>query len=64
MPKVCGLSPVNGSGTAPLMRRGRICDEGGRGLLLLARFAERWGRRHRAGGKPIWAEIRIPNERP
>ncbi|MCX4597236.1 PAS domain-containing SpoIIE family protein phosphatase/ATP-binding protein [Streptomyces sp. NBC_01549] len=51
------------SSTAPHMRRARIFDEGGRGLLLVAQFAERWGTRHLATGKSIWAEIVIPNER-
>jgi serine phosphatase RsbU (regulator of sigma subunit)/anti-sigma regulatory factor (Ser/Thr protein kinase) len=59
---ICEVS--DGSGTAPLMRRARTFDEGGRGLLLVAQFAERWGTRHRAGGKSIWAEISIQNERP
>ncbi|MFD9206296.1 SpoIIE family protein phosphatase [Streptomyces sioyaensis] len=58
---ICEVS--DGSSTAPHMRRARIFDEGGRGLLLVAQFAERWGTRHRAGGKSIWAEIGIQNER-
>ncbi|PJJ05517.1 PAS domain S-box-containing protein [Streptomyces sp. 2333.5] len=56
---ICEVS--DGSSTAPHMRRARTFDEGGRGLLLVAQFAERWGTRHRAGGKSIWAEIGIPN---
>lgn len=59
---ICEVS--DGSSTAPHMRRARIFDEGGRGLLLVAQFAERWGTRHLAGGKSIWAEIGIQNERP
>ncbi|WSW72075.1 SpoIIE family protein phosphatase [Streptomyces sp. NBC_00996] len=59
---ICEVS--DGSSTAPHMRRARMFDEGGRGLLLVAQFAERWGTRHRAGGKSIWAEISIQNERP
>ncbi|MEU8852167.1 SpoIIE family protein phosphatase [Streptomyces sp. NPDC048564] len=54
---------ADGSSTAPHMRRARMFDEGGRGLLLVAQFAERWGTRHRAGGKSIWAEIGLQDER-
>ncbi|MER7516505.1 SpoIIE family protein phosphatase [Streptomyces sp. NPDC126499] len=42
--------------TAPHMRRARTFDEGGRGLLLVAQLAERWGTRHSREGKVIWAE--------
>ncbi|WP_329099973.1 SpoIIE family protein phosphatase [Streptomyces sp. NBC_01439] len=58
---ICEVS--DGSSTAPHMRRARIFDEGGRGLLLVAQFAERWGTRHRAGGKSIWAEIGVQDDR-
>lgn len=44
------------SGTAPHMRRARIFDEGGRGLLLVAQLTQRWGTRHTPVGKIIWAE--------
>ncbi|WP_121827842.1 SpoIIE family protein phosphatase [Streptomyces sp. S1] len=44
------------SSTAPHLRRARIYDEGGRGLLLVAQCAERWGTRHGREGKVIWAE--------
>ncbi|MFI1168700.1 SpoIIE family protein phosphatase [Streptomyces sp. NPDC020801] len=50
------------SNSAPHLRRARSFDEGGRGLLLVAQFAERWGTRHHAEGKTIWAEITIPAE--
>ncbi|MEU4259673.1 SpoIIE family protein phosphatase [Streptomyces fradiae] len=50
----------DGSSTAPHLRRARAFDEGGRGLLLVAQFAQRWGTRHRAEGKTIWAEIELP----
>ncbi|MFD4506677.1 SpoIIE family protein phosphatase [Streptomyces sp. NPDC058457] len=52
---LCEVS--DGSGTAPHLRRARTYDEGGRGLLLVAQLARRWGTRHHAGGKTIWAEI-------
>ncbi|MFG2932277.1 SpoIIE family protein phosphatase [Streptomyces achromogenes] len=44
------------SGSTPHMRRARIYDEGGRGLLLVAQLAERWGTRHERTGKTVWAE--------
>lgn len=46
--------------TAPHMRRARTFDEGGRGLLLVAQLAERWGTRHGREGKTIWAEQTLP----
>ncbi|MGW3159630.1 SpoIIE family protein phosphatase, partial [Streptomyces sp. NPDC001089] len=57
---ICEVSDT--SSTAPHMRRARTFDEGGRGLLLVAQFAERWGTRHLPGGKSIWAEVGVPNE--
>ena len=47
---------MDASSTAPHMRRARIYDEGGRGLLLVAQLSERWGTRHTTKGKTIWAE--------
>ncbi|MFI7413453.1 SpoIIE family protein phosphatase [Streptomyces sp. NPDC049627] len=58
---LCEVS--DSSSTAPHLRRARTFDEGGRGLLLVAQFAERWGTRHHAGGKTIWAEIALPDSR-
>ncbi|MEU8524028.1 SpoIIE family protein phosphatase [Streptomyces sp. NPDC048629] len=46
--------------TAPHLRRARTFDEGGRGLLLVAQLAERWGTRHGREGKVIWAEQALP----
>ncbi|MEU8438062.1 SpoIIE family protein phosphatase [Streptomyces sp. NPDC029216] len=51
---ICEVSDA--SSTAPHMRRARTFDEGGRGLLLVAQLAQRWGTRHAATGKTIWAE--------
>ncbi|WP_433189249.1 ATP-binding SpoIIE family protein phosphatase [Actinoallomurus sp. CA-150999] len=48
------------SSTAPHLRRARVLDEGGRGLLLVAQLTERWGTRHSREGKVIWAEQLIP----
>lgn len=58
---ICEVSDA--SSTAPHMRRARTFDEGGRGLLLVAQFAARWGTRHHAGGKTIWAEVALSEER-
>ncbi|MFG3044893.1 SpoIIE family protein phosphatase [Streptomyces sp. NPDC048241] len=48
------------SSTAPHLRRARTFDEGGRGLLLVAQMADRWGTRHSRDGKVIWAEQPLP----
>ncbi|WP_329406196.1 SpoIIE family protein phosphatase [Streptomyces sp. NBC_00704] len=55
---ICEVS--DGSSAAPHLRRARVFDEGGRGLLLVAQVAERWGSRHTATGKTIWAEQPLP----
>jgi serine phosphatase RsbU (regulator of sigma subunit)/PAS domain-containing protein/anti-sigma regulatory factor (Ser/Thr protein kinase) len=47
---------ADGSSTSPHLRRAATTDEGGRGLFLVARFAERWGTRYLARGKVIWTE--------
>lgn len=57
---ICEVS--DGSSTAPHLRRARTYDEGGRGLLLVAQLTQRWGTRHRADGKTIWAELDITEE--
>ncbi|MGV9245653.1 SpoIIE family protein phosphatase [Streptomyces sp. NPDC003710] len=54
---ICEVS--DGSPTAPHLRRARTFDEGGRGLLLVAQLAQRWGSRHTAEGKTIWAELNL-----
>ncbi|MER6086032.1 SpoIIE family protein phosphatase [Streptomyces sp. NPDC001833] len=46
----------DGSNTAPHLRRARVFDEGGRGLLLVAQLTARWGSRQHARGKIIWCE--------
>jgi PAS domain S-box-containing protein len=55
---VCEVS--DGSSTAPHLRRARTFDEGGRGLMLVAQVAERWGSRQTATGKTIWTEQPLP----
>ncbi len=51
---ICEVS--DSSSTAPHLRRARVFDEGGRGLLLVAQLTERWGTRQTAVGKTIWCE--------
>ncbi|WP_225830230.1 SpoIIE family protein phosphatase [Streptomyces sp. NK08204] len=50
------------SHTAPHLRRAKTFDEGGRGLLLVAQLTQRWGTRHIAEGKTIWAELALFDE--
>ncbi|MET8807450.1 SpoIIE family protein phosphatase [Streptomyces sp. NPDC004546] len=45
------------SNTTPHLRRARVFDEGGRGLLLVAQIARRWGTRQARRGKTVWAEL-------
>lgn len=52
---MCEVS--DGSSTTPHLRRARFFEEGGRGLLLVAQLAERWGTRHQREGKTVWAEL-------
>ena len=52
---MCEVS--DGSNSCLYLRRARTYDEGGRGLLLVAQLARRWGTRHRLDGETIWAEI-------
>jgi len=51
---------TDGSSTAPHLRRARVFDEGGRGLLLVAQLTQRWGARQTANGKVIWCEQALP----
>ncbi|WP_431774039.1 SpoIIE family protein phosphatase [Streptomyces cucumeris] len=51
---------TDSSNTAPHLRRARIYDEGGRGLLLVAQLSQRWGTRHTTRGKTIWSEQALP----
>ncbi|WP_367828527.1 ATP-binding SpoIIE family protein phosphatase [Streptomyces sp. LMG1-1-1.1] len=55
---VCEVSDA--SSTAPHLRRARLFDEGGRGLMLVAQLAQRWGTRHAREGKIIWTEQDLP----
>ncbi|MFE0518959.1 SpoIIE family protein phosphatase [Streptomyces sp. NPDC058954] len=51
---ICEVS--DSSSTSPRLRRAATTDEGGRGLFLVAQFAQRWGTRYASHGKVIWAE--------
>ncbi|MGW2546046.1 SpoIIE family protein phosphatase [Kitasatospora sp. NPDC001574] len=57
---VCEVS--DGNSTAPHIRRAADTDEGGRGLFLVARYAERWGTRYSARGKTIWTSQSLIEE--
>ncbi|MER7575341.1 SpoIIE family protein phosphatase [Streptomyces sp. NPDC126514] len=57
---ICEVS--DSSHTAPHLRRAKTWDEGGRGLLLVAQLTQRWGSRHTAQGKTIWADITLLDE--
>ncbi|KPI16950.1 putative PAS/PAC sensor protein [Actinobacteria bacterium OK074] len=57
---LCEVS--DGNSTSPHLRRARITDEGGRGLLLVAQLTKSWGTRHTATGKTIWAEQSLTPE--
>ncbi|MEU9371823.1 SpoIIE family protein phosphatase [Streptomyces avermitilis] len=50
----------DGSSTSPRLRHARTTDEGGRGLLLVARCSGRWGTRYTEDGKTVWVEQTIP----
>ncbi|MFD5894260.1 SpoIIE family protein phosphatase [Streptomyces sp. NPDC060366] len=50
------IEVADGSSTAPHLRRARVSDEGGRGLLLVAQLTQGWGTRQTYTGKTIWAE--------
>jgi anti-sigma regulatory factor (Ser/Thr protein kinase) len=48
--------------TAPRQRRADRYDEDGRGLMLVARLAKRWGTRYTQTGKTIWAQQPLTND--
>ncbi|MGW0117248.1 SpoIIE family protein phosphatase [Streptomyces sp. NPDC003327] len=54
---ICEVS--DGSSTSPHLRHAATTDEGGRGLYLVAQYAERWGTRYGRRGKTIWAELPV-----
>ena len=50
--EVCDGSPV-----PPVVRDVDVHDVSGRGLLIVDRFADRWGHEEGAAGKTVWAEL-------
>jgi serine phosphatase RsbU (regulator of sigma subunit)/anti-sigma regulatory factor (Ser/Thr protein kinase) len=58
--EVLSCEVSDGSVTAPHHRRADRYDEGGRGLLLVATMAARWGTRYTRAGKIIWAQLPRP----
>ncbi len=54
---ICEVSDA--SSTAPHLRRARVFDEGGRGLLLVSQLSQNWGTRHATVGKTIWCEQKL-----
>ncbi|MFD7629883.1 SpoIIE family protein phosphatase [Streptomyces sp. NPDC059851] len=52
---ICEVSDA--SSTSPHLRYAATTDEGGRGLFLVAQYADRWGTRYTRRGKVIWAEL-------
>ncbi|MBG0853722.1 SpoIIE family protein phosphatase [Streptomyces spinoverrucosus] len=54
--RTLSVEVTDGSSAAPYLRHARTTDEGGRGLLLVSQFAQRWGTRYEDRGKTIWAE--------
>ncbi|QPP07811.1 SpoIIE family protein phosphatase [Streptomyces bathyalis] len=55
---ICEVS--DHSSTSPHLRYAATTDEGGRGLFLVAQFADRWGTRYTKDGKVIWTEQVLP----
>ncbi|WUI79171.1 SpoIIE family protein phosphatase [Streptomyces sp. NBC_00400] len=54
----------DGTSASPHLRRAATTDEGGRGLFLVAQFAQRWGTRYTPNGKIIWTEQSLDGGRP
>ncbi|MFD5338168.1 ATP-binding SpoIIE family protein phosphatase [Streptomyces hawaiiensis] len=59
---ICEVSDA--SDTAPHLRRARVFDEGGRGLLLVAQLTQGWGTRHSTNGKTIWCAQTLQQSEP
>ncbi|MFI0822095.1 SpoIIE family protein phosphatase [Streptomyces sp. NPDC021098] len=55
---ICEVSDA--SSTTPHLRRTRVFDEGGRGLVLVAQLSHNWGTRQTTAGKTIWCEQKLP----
>ncbi|WP_078871745.1 SpoIIE family protein phosphatase/ATP-binding protein [Streptomyces sp. NRRL S-337] len=59
---ICEVS--DGSSTSPHVRQAKDTDEEGRGLFLVAQFAEQWGTRYSPRGKTIWAAQTVGPDAP
>ncbi|MFD7644480.1 SpoIIE family protein phosphatase [Kitasatospora sp. NPDC059795] len=59
---ICEVSDASAS--TPHLRRAKSTDEGGRGLYIIGRLAQRWGTRFGRHGKTIWAQQDLPADRP
>ncbi|MFI6244789.1 SpoIIE family protein phosphatase [Streptomyces sp. NPDC051016] len=59
---ICEVS--DGSSVSPHLRRATTMEEGGRGLFLVAQFADSWGTRYTSTGKVIWTEQRLGHAAP
>ncbi|MBL1093295.1 MULTISPECIES: SpoIIE family protein phosphatase [Streptomyces] len=59
---ICEVS--DGSSTSPHVRQAKDTDEEGRGLFLVAQFAEQWGTRYSPRGKTIWAAQAVGPDAP
>ncbi|WP_073791846.1 ATP-binding SpoIIE family protein phosphatase [Streptomyces sp. CB01580] len=57
------LEVSDSSSTSPHLRYATAMDECGRGIFLVAQFAERWGTRFTPTGKIVWAEQPAPSAR-
>ena len=53
------LTPVAAAGLRSLMVTPDLDAEGGRGLLMIATLADRWGISHASSGKVVWFTFRL-----
>ena len=51
------IEVCDGSAVPPVMREVDVYDISGRGLIIVDRFADRWGHETSGGGKTVWAEL-------
>ena len=56
------LSPVAAAGLRSLMVTPDLDAEGGRGLMLIATLADRWGISRTSSGKVVWFAFRLDAE--
>ena len=51
------IEVCDGSAVPPVMRDVDVHQISGRGLVIVDRFADRWGYETGGGGKAVWAEL-------